>query len=307
LKNLYGEETSQQGSLVDPNVARFDFNHSKALGRDEQLELQRSINERIMDNLAVSWQVVPMEEAMRQGAIAMFGEKYGDMVRLVKVGSFSRELCGGTHAFRSGDLGSAFVMREGSAAAGIRRVEVACGPAAVEYVNGKLAELQAISEAVGGNVDQAGQRVRALMEELERARKEQARLASLLAGGQVEALAARAQDVDGVRVLAARAEGASQDALRSMADGLRRKLGSAVVVLGTPDKDRVMLVAALTDDLKQRGLDAGRIVKEVAAVVGGGGGGKPDFANGSGRDVSKLAEALQRVPAIVREHLAGGR
>jgi alanyl-tRNA synthetase len=306
LKDLYGEETSQQGSLVAPDVARFDFNHPRALDRDGQLLLQQRINDRIMDNLSVSWQVVPMDEAMRQGAIAMFGEKYGDMVRLVKVGGFSRELCGGTHAFRSGDLGSAFVMREGSAAAGIRRVEVACGPAAVEYVNGRLAELQAISETVGGNVDQAGQRVRALIEELERTRREQARLTALLAGRQADELTARVQDVNGVSVVAARVEGAGQEALRSMADGVRKKLGSAVVVLAAPERDGVSLVAALTEDLKARGLDAGQIVKEAAAVMGGGGGGRPDFATGRGRNPSKLGEALQRVPAIVRERLVRG-
>jgi alanyl-tRNA synthetase len=167
-------------------------------------------------------------------------------------------------------------------------------------------ELQAISEAVGGNVDQASQRVRALIDELERSRKEQARLSALLASRQVDEVAARAQDVNGVKVVAARVDGAGQDALRGMADGIRARLGSVVVVLATSDRDSVALIAALTEDLRARGLDAGQIVKEVAATVSGGGGGRPDFANGRGRDPSKLGEALQRVPAIVRERLARG-
>ncbi len=304
LKDLFGEGTAQQGSLVAPNIARFDFNHPAALSRDEQLELQQRINDKILENLPVSWQIVPMEEAMRQGAIAMFGEKYGDMVRLVKVGSYSRELCGGTHAFRSGDLGSAFIIREGSAAAGIRRVEVACGPAAIDFVNEKLAELQAIREAVGGSADQAAGRVRALIEELERTRKEAARLAALLAARQVDDLAARATAVDGVTVVAARVEAQGPDVLRTMADSLRQKLGSALVVLATVTRNKPALVVALTPDLVQRGLDAGRLAKQVAAVVGGGGGGRPDFATGQGADPARLPEALARVPALVKDQVA---
>jgi alanyl-tRNA synthetase len=303
LKDLFGEGTSQQGSLVAPNIARFDFNYPAQLGRDEQLEVQRLVNQRILENLPVSWQVVPMEEAMRQGAVAMFGEKYGNLVRLVKVGGYSRELCGGTHAFRSGDLGSAFIMREGSAAAGIRRVEVACGPAAIDYVNARLAELQAIGELVGGSADQARQRVRGMIEDLERTRKEAERLAGLLASRKVDEVTSKAQAVGETSVVAAAVDGVTPDALSAIADGVRQKLPSSVVVLATVQKEKVPLVVALTRDVVSRGLDANRLLNQVAAIVGGRGGGRPDFAKGSGSDPSKLGEALSKVPLMVAEQL----
>jgi alanyl-tRNA synthetase len=238
---------------------------------------------------------------MEGGVWALFGEKYGDEVRVVRVGDYSRELCGGTHVQRSGEIGSAYITSESGIGSGMRRVEVVAGPAALEWVEGRLALLDRIGDALNAPVDAAADRVAALAAELQAARRELSRLQASTAKGRAEELAEAAESVDGLHLVTARIEAPNADALGETADQVRKRLGPGVVVLGAVIGDRPQFVAALTPEAVQAGLSAGKLVGAIAKVAGGGGGGKPDFARAGGKDAAQLDAALALVPRLVRE------
>ncbi|HWP29322.1 MAG TPA: alanine--tRNA ligase [Chloroflexota bacterium] len=303
LREVLGPHAVQAGSLVSPRVARFDFANPGPVAPDQLREVERAINAQILRDLPVTTEIMPYAEAMQQGVWALFGEKYGDQVRVVRVGDYSQELCGGTHVHHSGEIGSAYIVSESGIGSGMRRVEVVAGPAALEWVASRLALLERIATTVGAPVDAAAERVQALTAELQAARRELSRLEAALANARAAELVETAQQVDGLRVVAARVEASSMDALGHTVDRVRGRLGPGVVVLGAVINSRPMFVASVSPEAQRRGLTAGALVGRVAAVTGGGGGGRPDFARAGGKDASQLDAALALVPELVRSAL----
>jgi len=295
----------QKGSLVAPDRLRFDFSHDAPLTREQIEAVERLVNEQIRRNAEVRAEVRPYEEAVAAGAMALFGEKYGDEVRVLTIGDFSMELCGGTHVRRAGDIGLFKIVAESGVAAGVRRIEALTGERALRWVEENEERLQRVAELLRGRPDEADEKLRQLLERQRQLEKELERLRQRLASGAATDLASRAVEVEGVKVLAARLDGADARALRGAVDQWKSRLGSAVVVLGTAGEDgKVRLAAGVTEDLTDR-LKAGELVNEVARRVGGRGGGRADFAQAGGTDAGALDEALAAVPGLVRARLAG--
>ncbi len=301
LREVLGPHVQQKGSLVDPDKTRFDFAHDKPLSEDEVRRVELIVNGEIMGNAATRAQIMSIEEAQKTGATMLFGEKYGDEVRVLDIGS-SREFCGGTHVERTGDIGVFKIYSEGGVAAGVRRVEATTGGTALAMMNSQLQEFHEVAKQVrattgAGMVERA---VNALLEEKKVLEKELARLKSKMASSQGDDLAGQAADVKGAKVLAAVLEGADVKTLREALDKLKDKLKSAAIVLGAVEGGKVSLIAGVTADLTSK-VKAGELVNFVAQQVGGKGGGRPDMAQAGGTDASKLPAAL----ASVRDWVAG--
>ena len=301
LREVLGDHVQQKGSLVDAEKTRFDFSHNRPMTDDEIREVEAWVNAEILRNLPTRARVLPIEEAKKTGAMMLFGEKYGDEVRVLDIGT-SRELCGGTHVARTGDIGLFKVLAESGVAAGVRRLEATTGTTALELLNAQQQELREIAHKLnvppmGGMVALA---VTKLLDDKKLAEKELARLKSKVASSQGDDLASQADDVGGVKVLAAALEGADVKTLRETLDKLKDKLKSAAIVLGTSEGDKVTLIAGVTADLTSK-LKAGDLVNFVAQQVGGKGGGRPDMAQAGGTDPSKLPEALASVRGWVAQ------
>ncbi len=301
LREVLGPHVQQKGSLVDPDKTRFDFAHDKPLSDEEVRRVELIVNGEIMGNAATRAQIMSIEEAQKTGATMLFGEKYGDEVRVLDIGS-SREFCGGTHVERTGDIGVFKIYSEGGVAAGVRRVEATTGGTALAMMNSQLQEFHEVAKQVrattgAGMVERA---VNALLEEKKVLEKELARLKSKMASSQGDDLAGQAADVKGAKVLAAVLEGADVKTLRETLDKLKDKLKSAAIVLGAVEGGKVSLIAGVTADLTSK-VKAGELVNFVAQQVGGKGGGRPDMAQAGGTDASKLPAAL----ASVRDWVAG--
>jgi alanyl-tRNA synthetase len=305
LREVLGPHVQQRGSLVDPEKTRFDFSHNKPVSDQEVREVEMRVNAQIIQNTPTRAQVMPIEEARKSGAVMLFGEKYGEEVRVLDIGG-SREFCGGTHVARTGDIGVFKIYSEGGVAAGIRRVEATTGPAALALINSQLQELQEVAREVraqpaAGMVQKA---VKDLIDEKKALEKELARARSKLALGQGQDLASQAIDVKGksgmeMRVLAATMDGADPKTLRDAMDKLKDRLKSAAIVLGAVNDGKVSLIAGVTSDLTAK-LKAGDLVNYVAQQVGGKGGGRPDMAQAGGPDGAKTREALAAVEEGVR-------
>jgi alanyl-tRNA synthetase len=308
LRRVLGTHVRQAGSLVTPDRLRFDFTHVEALKPEELAAVQSLVNDRIRADLPVRTRQSSFDDAMAEGVLAFFDEKYGDVVRIVETREdgerFSAELCGGTHCSSTGQIGLCLVVGESSIGAGMRRIEALTGHGAEAYVAERLAALQSASRLMGTTPSDLEPKLSSLLDELEAARKQVQALERAVAAPAAAGLVERAQAVDGVAVLAARVEAPSQDALRHMGDVLRQRLGSAVIVLGATLGGRPTFMAMVTPDLVKRGLHAGYILKQVASAAGGGGGGRPEMAQGGGDDPAKLDEALSLVEPTVRELLA---
>ncbi len=303
LKEVLGEHVNQAGSLVEPERLRFDFTHYAALTPQEMRRIEELVNRAILADLPVEVLETGLEQAKAMGAVALFGEKYGQTVRVVKMGDYSIELCGGTHLQRTSQAGLFKLLGESSVGAGLRRVEAVTGAGALSYLYEKEAQLESIGRLVKAAAHDVVQRVENLVKAHQELEKEAEALRARLARLEVQELLSQVQEVGGVKLLAARATAADMDSLRAMVDLLRDRLGSAVIVLAAPAGERVNLVAAVTRDLTGRGLHAGKLVKEVAAVLGGGGGGKPEMAQAGGKDLSRINEALDKARRIVGEQL----
>jgi alanyl-tRNA synthetase len=301
LRQVLGEHVQQRGSLVAPHRLRFDFSHLKALTGKQIAEVNRIVNEKIRQNLKVYAEDVPYKKAMEEGVIALFDEKYGDVVRAVKIGEprISAELCGGTHVSATGEIGLFHIISESSIGAGLRRIEAVTGRGAEQYFAERLMDLEHIAKSLGTSPEEAGDKVSSLAGELEQERKQRLALERELAKKTAESLLAQAEVIKGVKVLVAKVPSARLEILREMSDLLRDKLKSAIVVLGTVYEDKPAFLAAVTPDLVAKGYDAGRIVKQVAGVTGGGGGGKPGLAQAGGKDKKKLDEALKLVKSLI--------
>jgi alanyl-tRNA synthetase len=304
LKDVLGEGTSQQGSYVGPDQLRFDFNSPRPVSREELAEVASIINDRSMDDLPVHWEIVPMERARHMGAIMMFGEKYGDEVRVVSIGEYSRELCGGTHTHHSGELGAVVVASETGIGSGKRRIVAYAGQAALAHLNERVQVLERVAERVGArNPDELETRIESVLAEMDTLRRELDRRQQQQARDAAGMLAANAREVAGVRVVAASVDNASAKDLERLVDAIRQELKSGVVVLGSVQDGRVPLVAGVTGDLTSR-IHAGKLIGEVGRRAGGGGGGpRADFATGGGTQPAQLGAALQHVFTVVEQAL----
>jgi alanyl-tRNA synthetase len=306
LRKVLGTHVIQKGSLVAPDRLRFDFSHTHAVSPQELEAIERIVNAEIRRNTAGDIRHLPYDAAIKCGAMALFGEKYGDEVRVLSFGDFSTELCGGTHVGRTGDIGLFKITGEGGIASGIRRIEAVTGEGALEAIRKSEATLRRVAGSLRATPAELETKVTQLLEQQKVLEREVSSLRSKLAsGGGGADLAGRAVQVNGVSVLAARIEGANAESLREAADQYKGKLGEAVVVFGAQvADDKVSLVASVSPATSRR-VSAGALVGEVAKLVGGRGGGRPDFAQAGGNDPSKLDEALRAVPRLVAEKLGG--
>jgi alanyl-tRNA synthetase len=303
LRQVLGTHIQQRGSLVAPDRLRFDFSHLSAMTPEEIKSVQRIVNERIRQNIKVYDEESDYKKAVASGAIALFDEKYGDVVRVMRIGgpleSVSAELCGGTHVSYTGEIGYFHIISEGSIGAGLRRIEAVTGRAAEAFIDRRLSGLDGIARTLEASPENVGDKIDALLADMEKEKKHALSLEKALAKKEAESLLGRVEVIKGVKVLAARVSPDSEAVLREMADFLRDSLKSGIVVLGAVSGARPVFVAAVTPDLVSKGYNASDIVRQVAKVTGGGGGGKASFAQAGGRDKSKLDEALRLVRDLV--------
>ncbi len=317
LKEVLGDHVNQAGSAVDPERLRFDFNHLSSLTAEELSKIEQRVNEMIFANLQVETLETGLEEARKMGATALFGEKYGDVVRIVRMveaepqqtataqQAYSMELCGGTHLKATAQMGVFKIISEGGIGAGLRRIEAVTGKGTLQYFAEQETELALISNLVKAQgLGDLARKVEGLVHTVKEQERELNYLQSKLAKYEVDGLLEQVIEVQGVKVLAAKVAAPDMDALRSMGDMFRDKLGSGVVVLGAvAGEDKVNLLALVTKDLTAKGLHAGNIVKEVAKVTGGGGGGRPDLAQAGGKNPAKLDQALGQVAELVTKQI----
>ncbi len=301
LREVLGSHVQQKGSLVDADKTRFDFSHMEPLTDEEIRRVEAMVNAEILANAATAARIMKFDDAVKHGAMALFGEKYGDEVRVLDIGS-SRELCGGTHVGRTGDIGFFKVVSEGGVAAGIRRIEATTGDRALAWVQAQEQKLAGAASALRTSPQEVGQKITQIIDNVRNLEKELARLKSKLASSQGDDLAGQAIAVKGVNILAAAIDGADAKGLREAMDKLKDKLKSAAIVLAAADGGKVTLIAGVTADLTAK-VKAGELVNFVAQQVGGKGGGRPDMAQAGGTDPSKLPEALNSVHAWVEQRL----
>ncbi|MBV9156175.1 MAG: alanine--tRNA ligase, partial [Acidobacteriaceae bacterium] len=292
LRQVLGTHVKQAGSVVEPGRLRFDFSHYSQMTPDEIREVERIVNQEILANTEVTTDVMDLDQALATGAMALFGEKYGENVRVVSIPGFSRELCGGTHVRRTGDIGMFKIVYEGSISAGVRRIEAITGEAALEKFQQATAQLLKAGELLhtsdAGVLDQ----VEKLLENERILERQVVHLKSQVARQQIEKLQGR--KVDGATVLAEKVEGLDRDQLRTLADSLRNKFGSAVVVIASVNDSNVSLVSAVSKDLTTK-VQAGKLLGELAKAIGGKGGGRPDMAEGAGKNTNALPSALENI------------
>jgi len=303
LRKILGTHVEQKGSLVAADRLRFDFSHTQALSQDELRRVEDLVNSAIRENAPVETRVMALDEAVAAGAMSLFGEKYDSDVRVLSIGDFSMELCGGTHVERAGDIGLFKLTGESGVAAGVRRVEALTGRAAYEWVVHTDQVLRDIAAMLRGSRDDVDEKVRELVERSRRLEKEVQQLKSKIASGHGGDLSSQAKDVGGVKVLAVQIDGADVRSLRDATDQLKSKLGSSVIVLASVLEGKVVLVAGVSDDLVAR-IKAGEIAGLVAAKVGGRGGGRADFAQAGGTQPENLSAALAGVESLVRSRLS---
>ena len=301
LREVLGPHVQQKGSLVDADKTRFDFAHDKAMSEDEIRRVEARVNAEVLQNTPTRAQIMPIEDAQRSGAMMLFGEKYGDEVRVLDIGS-SREFCGGTHVARTGDIGLFKIVDQSAVAAGVRRVEAKTGEGALAWVQGQEAKLRQAAAALRAPVDDVEAKIAQIQDHAKSLERELARLKSKLASGQGTDLAGQAVEVKGARVVAATLDGADAKTLREAVDRLKSQLKSAAIVLGAVADGKVALIAGVTEDLTAK-VKAGELVNYVAQQVGGKGGGRADMAQAGGSDAGKLPAALQSVKGWVEQRL----
>jgi alanyl-tRNA synthetase len=300
LRQVVGDHVAQKGSLVMPDRLRFDFSHFEGVTKAQLREVEDLVNAEIRKNFALQTELMDIDEAKAKGAMALFGEKYDDEVRVVSIGDYSIELCGGTHVSRAGDIGLFKIVSEGGIAAGVRRIEAVTGEDAVNYVSEQEAQLSEIAALVKGDASNVLEKVAALIEKSKGLEKQVTQLNDKLASAAGASLIESAVDVNGVKLLAANVAGTESKALRGMVDDLKNKMGSGVIALGVANGDKVSLIAGVTKDLVGK-VKAGELVNHMAAQVGGKGGGRPDMAQAGGSQPENLDAALQSVNAWVSE------
>jgi len=292
LKNVLGDHVNQAGSLVTPERLRFDFTHFSALTPEQLRQIEAEVNSKIMENLQVNVKEMSLEEARKEGATALFGEKYGDVVRVVSAGDYSKELCGGTHLNSTGEAGLIKILSESGISAGVRRIEALTGFNAIAYYDSREKLLQKASEAAKSSVDDIVRKIEGLYDEIRSLKKELDAANSKLVRSSMDTIIEKAESVNGMKVVAARLEGLDMDALRNASDDLRNRIGSGVVILASGKDGKVNLIVSATKDAVASGVHCGKIIKEAASACGGGGGGRPDMAQAGGKDPSGIEKAL---------------
>jgi alanyl-tRNA synthetase len=303
LKEVLGYHVNQAGSLVDTQRLRFDFSHFGSITPEELTEIERRVNEQIWNGIDVHIEHKSIDEAKALGAMALFGEKYGDIVRVVQVGDYSLELCGGCHVSNTSQIGIFKLVSESGIGSGVRRIEAVTGRLAFQHMEGQIDILKQSAELLKTNLHDVPKRIDALHAQLKELGRENESLQSKLSIIEAGELSDQVISVNGVELLAARVNTGSMDGLRSLADELKGKLPNAVIVLGATMDDNVNFVVAVPQNLVKSGIHAGKLVKEIAAVCGGGGGGRPDMAQAGGKDASKLDEALKLANELVAQSI----
>ncbi|TWH60627.1 alanyl-tRNA synthetase [Desulfitobacterium sp. LBE] len=302
LRAVLGEHVQQAGSLVTPDRLRFDFTHFSALTSAELQRVEDLLNEAVLANMPVAAEEMSLDAAKASGATALFGEKYGDTVRVVSMGDYSLELCGGTHIRATGDIGLVKIISEGGIGAGLRRIEAVAGAEALKYMRSLNDQILDAAQLLKAQPSDLLKRIQGLLVQVKDLEKEVQQLNAKVAKSEVESLLQQVKDVEGVPVLAAKVSAQDMDTLRNTADLLKDKMKDGVLVLGAAVEGKVNWVTVVTP-VGLRGLHAGQIIKEVAKITGGGGGGRPDMAQAGGKDAAKLGEALDQVPGIIKSHI----
>lgn len=303
LKEVLGTHVNQAGSLVEPQRLRFDFSHFGSITQEELADVERRVNEQIWKGVNVQIELKGIEEAKAMGAMALFGEKYGDIVRVVEIGDYSLELCGGCHVRNTSEIGLFKLVGESGIGSGVRRIEALTGRGAYLYLDEQLELLKQSAAILKTPVTEVPKRIEGLNKQLKDADREIESLRGKLGAIEAGQLTDNVREVGGVQVLAEKVSASDMDALRSLADELKVKLPQAVLVLGAPSEDKVNFVVVVPKELTARGLNAGKLVKEAATVCGGGGGGRPDMAQAGGKDASKLQEALDKAVSVLEQSL----
>jgi alanyl-tRNA synthetase len=299
LRNELGQHVRQAGSLVAPDRLRFDFNHTGTIPDEKLALIETHVNRHIREDADVSIRELSYDDAIRQGALAFFGDKYGDRVRVVRIGDFSTELCGGTHVHRSGEIGIFKLHFEGGVAAGVRRVEAFTGEGALDLIRSYEQRLREIGDLLRGSADDAVDKIKKLLERQKELEREIEKMRGQAQKDQIPELLSKKEPIDGTDFLITRVDGLDAKQLREISDQLKAKMGSGFIFLASALENSVTLVASVSPDLTRR-FHAGNIIKEVAPIVGGGGGGRPDFAQAGGKDPSKTDDALARVRELVK-------
>lgn len=305
LRTVVGQHCEQSGSLVAPDRLRFDFTHFEPLTREQLAQVEELVNQKVIENASVSSYDTTYEEARSSGVIALFTEKYGERVRVVKVGDYSKELCGGTHLTATGYIGLFKIVSEESVSSGVRRIEAVTGHEAYQYIRKREEVLSEVAELLGAPSEKLTDRVKQLQLQLKELRKELESARRMKATLSVEGLLEGAEEVKGVKLIGHKFEGVGIEELRSASDLLRRKAGSAGVVLAASQGGKVNLLIALTEDLVRQGLKASELIKEPASIVGGGGGGRASLAQAGGRKPEALDSAISRALELLRERISG--
>lgn len=303
LRNVLGDHVTQAGSLVEPERLRFDFHHFSAMTKEELKRVEDEVNAKILEDLEVNVQEMPIDEAKKLGAMALFGEKYGNIVRVVRAGDYSIELCGGTHLKSTAQAGLIKILGESGVAAGVRRIEALTGAYAVRYYHEKEEQLNSIAAALKTTPQESLRKVETMSAELKAAQKEIEQLKDKLVSSSFDEVLGKAADVSGVKVVTARFDQLDMDALRNTCENLRSRAGTSVVVLASSLGGKVSFVAMASKDAVARGAHCGNIVREAAKAAGGGGGGRPDMAQAGGKDASKIDEALKCAVEAVRAQI----
>ena len=306
LHKILGEHATQAGSLVAPDRLRFDFNHPEAISQEQLDAIEAGVNNEILSSHPLAIKVKALQEAMAEGVTALFGEKYGEQVRTVTIDSehpISYELCGGTHVDNTGDIGTFLILSEGSAAAGIRRIEAVTGRGAYEVIRTRNKTLRRSARLVNSSMDEIPEKVNGLQDEIESLRLELGKARQEWVKAEFESKLASTRIISGVPVLAVELKGADIDTLRQMTDIFRAKNPSGIVAIGSVINDKPMIICAVTEDLVKRGINAGEIVRQAAAIIGGSGGGRPVLAQAGGKDASKLTEALESIIPLLESKL----
>ena len=302
LREVLGTHVQQKGSLVAPDRLRFDFAHFQPITAEELAIVERKVNQQVRANNAVEVHNMAMQEALDFGAMALFGEKYGENVRVLKMGDYSTELCGGTHVSRTGDIGLFKITSEGGVSAGVRRIEAVTGQGALDYVAAEEARLAEAASLLGGSAADVVEKIRVQVQRQKQLERELESLKAKLASGATADLAGQAVDVAGVKVLVARLDGFDAKALRDAVDRLKQQLGDAVILLAGAQDGKAALVAGVNGSAMGR-VKAGELLAHVASQIGGKGGGRPDLAQGGGEDGPALVAALEAVPAWIGPRL----
>jgi len=303
LRDILGTHVTQKGSLVGPERLRFDFSNPEPVTQEQLRQVEALVNQKIYENHQVQAETMSMDEAKEHGAMALFGEKYGDEVRVLTMSPFSVELCGGTHVKRTGDIGAFKILSESGIAAGVRRIEATTGAGAVNWMQSTEASLQSIGKLLKSEPSQVAEKVNQLMDKSRQLEKTIEALQSKLASSQGSDLASQAEEINGVKLLVTKLEGVEAKALREIQDQLKNKLGSSIVVLGIAEEDKVSIIVGVSKDLTGK-VKAGELVNMVASQVGGKGGGRPDMAQAGGKDPAALPAALDSVKPWVTERLS---